>query len=246
MKECQPKIHRGAILVFRDTPEVVGRPNLQEKCRSERGCVGIGYSELSPRPDESQVRRLETPLFLYLCANTLNMKKILLLALSIVLSSRAMAQDYLVSSGHALSWTIEGLEYSYEQPIGGNWSVVARAGLPCTIINAESEIIDGERTVTFNFGPCPGIVIEPRFYTNIQRRAAHGRRTANNCADFVSMQAKPYYHPCDDALYVTAIAAYGIRRSGSNWFREYTFGAAYHSMWSGFLPHIGFRLGYTF
>lgn len=166
-------------------------------------------------------------------------------------------------SGHAVSFTLLGLEYSYEKALGGNWTLVMRAGFPCALsevvrsVYTETVTVDDgvtrisnsetSRSFNVNYAPCPGITLEPRYYTNLQSRYFKGKKTANNCADFVSMQAKVYYayNGGENAVNLSLIPVYGIRRGGGHWFREYTFGAAFHTFGLTFLPHIGFRLGYT-
>jgi len=142
-----------------------------------------------------------------------------------------------VVSGHAVSLTILGLEYSYEHPLGGNWSLIGRAGFPCTLTNVSRS--------DFSWGPRPGLAIESRYYTNLMRRYEKGKKTLNNSADFVSLQLKPYFAD-EFHLYLSVIAVYGIRRGTEHWFREYTCGIAYHTKYGGLFPHLGFRFGYSF
>jgi hypothetical protein len=153
-----------------------------------------------------------------------------------------------VVSGHSVSLTVIGLEYSYEQRLGGYWSLVMRAGFPIAIcdITTVTQQSEGNYSFsrTFNFGPRPGIVIEPRYYTNMERRFLKGKKTANNCADFVSLPIKAYSTHLED-IYFSLIPTYGIRRGSNHWFREYTFGVGFHSM-GAILPHLNFRIGYTF
>lgn len=154
-----------------------------------------------------------------------------------------------VTSGHAISLSVLGLEYSYEKALGGNWSLIARAGLSTTLTGGE---LQTQRTstssswnMTYYFAPSPAITLEPRYYTNMDRRFARGKKTVNNGSNFVSIKIKTYYCENADPLHISAIPCYGIRRAGEHWFREYTAGVGFHSI-GAIIPHLGFRLGYTF
>ena len=155
------------------------------------------------------------------------------------------------TSGHSISASIIGLEYSYECPVGGY-----SGGLPSCISGYERQTNttttnDGSTTITqynysaqYYFNPRPGITVEPRLYTSMERRSLRGRNVRNNSSDFISVKTRIYTLDFDN-VYCSVIPAYGIRRGGEHWFREYTFGLGWHSM-GGMLPHLNFRLGYTF
>lgn len=166
-------------------------------------------------------------------------------------------------SGHAVSLTILGLEYSYELALGGSWSMIFRAGFPCVLSNVlveqhtESEMVTTGTVTTaqtnsqtnyfYYVFPRPGITVEPRYYTNLQRRYLKGKKTINNSADFVSVQTKVYATSLQ-RVDLSLIPTYGIRRAGKHWFREYTIGVGFHTMAlhtpTPVLPHLGFRFGY--
>lgn len=156
------------------------------------------------------------------------------------------------TSGHGISASIIGLEYSYECPVGGYWTVIFSGGLPSCISGYERQTNttttnDGSTTITqynysaqYYFNPRPGITL----YTSMERRSLRGRNVRNNSSDFISVKTRIYTLDFDN-VYCSVIPAYGIRRGGEHWFREYTFGLGWHSM-GGMLPHLNFRLGYTF
>ena len=169
-----------------------------------------------------------------------------------------------VTSNHSVSLTILGLEYAYERVLDGNWTLVMRAGFPCVMTSGYSQEITNSTTISsggvsttnsstsknynFNYGPRPGVSLEPRYYTNFHRRYDKGKNTVNNSADFASIQIK-LFTPNFEGFGITLIPTYGIRRGGEHWFREYTAGIAIHTMTFYFapvLPHLGFRIGYTF
>ena len=162
--------------------------------------------------------------------------------------------------GHSLALSIVGFEYSYELPIGGQWTIVFSAGAPCVVTGrlvetrSESTTIEyggysethshSESHTTYYFGPRPGVTIEPRVYTSLMRRTLKGRKTINNSSDFVSFKTRFYTANFND-IQISIVPAYGIRRGGEHWYREYTFGLGLHTACLGILPHLGFKIGYT-
>ena len=176
-----------------------------------------------------------------------------------------MQQEAGLVSGHSVCFSLLGLDYSYERALGGNWSLVGRAAASVALVNAliqESSssvtiengpvtqtTTNSSRTTTFYFGIRPEITLEPRYYTNLQRRWLKGKKNVNNSADFVSIKTSVY--PANLHYFAFTIApVYGIRRAGNHWYREYTFGLTLNTI--AFktsypvLPHLGFRIGYTF
>ena len=113
-----------------------------------------------------------------------------------------------VVSSHSVSLSVLGLEYAYERVLDGNWTLVMRAGFPCVMTSGYSQEITNSTTISsggvsttnssttknfsFNYGPRPGIVLEPRYYTNFHRRYNKGKNTVNNSADFASIQIKVF------------------------------------------------------
>jgi hypothetical protein len=164
------------------------------------------------------------------------------------------------SGGHSFSLSILGLEYNYELPIGGKWTIVFSAGAPSVvtgwqqITRTESTTIDSgtistthsktNSQTTYYFGPRPDVTIEPRLYTSLERRMLKGRSTINNSSDFVSFKTRFYTTSFND-MQISIVPAYGIRRGGEHWYREYTFGLGLHTACLGILPHLGFKIGYT-
>ena len=179
---------------------------------------------------------------------------------SIPAVTEALLQASAPSGGHSLALSIIGFEYSYELPIGGQWTIVFSAGAPFVVTGrlvetrSESTTIEyggyyethshSESHTTYYFGPRPGVTIEPRVYTSLMRRTLKGRKTINNSSDFVSFKTRFYTANFND-IQISIVPAYGIRRGGEHWFREYTFGVGLHTACLGLLPHIGFKIGYT-
>ena len=151
-----------------------------------------------------------------------------------------------VTSGHAVSLSVLGLEYSYEWALKGSWSLILRAGVPSVLVDSSSSYDGTSSSLNFNFGPRPGLSLEPRYYHNLQKRYLAGKNTVNNSANYFSVLTKLYVS-AGGYLALSAIPTYGIRRGGDHWFREYSLGVAMHTKSVvAVLPHLGFRIGYTF
>ena len=99
-----------------------------------------------------------------------------------------------VVSGHSIQLSIFGLEYSYEQRLGGYWSIIGRAGLPSSLtdysVTYDLSSYNTSKNYSFNWSPSLGVTVEPRYYTSMRRRFDKGRKTVNNSSDFVSLQVK--------------------------------------------------------
>ena len=190
------------------------------------------------------MKRIFIILTLVLCTVTLGaqQKK----QLSIVSGDGYQTDSYCgVVSGHSLSVSLIGVEYAYEFALSTKASLILRAGLPFVMTEYSREYDEYYGyDVEASFDPNPGVTIEPRYYTNMERRALNGKFTGNNCANFWSLRTIVY--PVAGHVYMAAIPMYGLRRGSEHWFREWTFGLGYHSMYQGIAPHINFRLGYTF
>lgn len=108
----------------------------------------------------------------------------------------------------------------------------------------------------------PVVVIEPRFYYNLKKRAANSKRTDDNSGNFIAL--KTSYHPnvalfnTDDAPVVSdyaIIPTWGIRRNLGEHFNyeagigigfSHTFAerAGYSKNKSGLEPNMHLRIGY--
>ena len=166
----------------------------------------------------------------------------------------------MVSPGHSLSMTIIGLEYAYELPLGGYWSMVFYGGFSLQVKSEEiktttrstTTAMGGYETTSTNSStsvhyiiePLPGITFEPRYYTSMRRRTVLGRKTGNNSSDFVSVKIN--INTNYSAINGSLTPVYGIRRGGPHWYREYMAGFSYQSLGNRVWPYLNFRFGYTF
>ncbi len=144
-------------------------------------------------------------------------------------------------STHSISAQIVGLEYGYEQRLGGDFSMIFRAGLvPAS--NSFSHDYLGNQSMSFT--STLGVNIEPRYYTNFNRRARLGKTTYKNSADFVALKVGA---SIPGGLVCNVTPMYGIRRVwGKHWFGEFTSGINLNlTYWSaGF--HLQYRIGFVF
>ena len=160
-------------------------------------------------------------------------------------------------SNHTISMQILGLEYGYEQKLGGSFSMVFRAGLvPAGIIVIHDYFSSG-----FAASMKIGANVEPRFYTNFDRRQRLGKSTYKNSADFVALKIQAALggvfvsSVSDDGdisfsspVEVSLTPMYGIRRVwGKNWFGEFSVGARIGWQIDWYVaPYIQYRIGLAF
>lgn len=178
----------------------------------------------------------------------MTIRRILLMICPLIcVSLSAHAQDgkdySKVVNNHSVSILTIGAEYGYEQRLGGNWSLIGRAG----IVTSSFEIGRSQGNFSANVSMAYGISIEPRYYTSLSRRVAAGKPTINNASDFIAIRMQGM----SDGEYgsISLIPMYGIRRNGGkHWFHEFTFGAGISKTEREFdiSPHLQYRLGFVF
>lgn len=178
----------------------------------------------------------------------INYKSILAAIAASILSLVSMnmkAQEYgrLVESNHSISMQVFGLEYSYEQALGGTWSIIGRVGYVPTELDLSSDY----NSASVSFMVSPALTVEPRLYTSLGRRYDMGKDIYNNASDFVSFKTQAYIADGCPAVGVTPM--YGIRRTGGeHWAHEFTFGTRLTVTTEdiGLSPHLQYRLIFTF
>ncbi|MCQ2148436.1 MAG: hypothetical protein MJZ16_13130 [Bacteroidales bacterium] len=159
------------------------------------------------------------------------------------MSMKAQEYERLVQSNHSISMQVFGLEYSYEQALGGTWSIIGRVGFTPTELDYHTDF----NSASVAFLISPALVVEPRLYTSLGRRYDMGKDIYNNAADFVSLKTQVYIDDDDFALGITPM--YGIRRTGGeHWAHEFTFGTKLTITTEnlGLAPHLQYRLIFTF
>ena len=129
-------------------------------------------------------------------------------------------------SNHSFSVQIVGIEYGYEQKLGGSFSMVFRAGM----VPSGLYYLGNYHKTEFTFTSSLGINIEPRFYTNFGRRARLGKSTFKNSADFVAIKIQG------------ALSGWG-----KHWFGEFSVGGRIGIMNYLYLaPYLQYRFGFVF
>ncbi len=172
-------------------------------------------------------------------------KYFMILMLSLAgLAANAQGRVYVtnVQNMHSFSLQLGGLDYSYEQRLGGDFSMVFRAGLLPEEIAVYSNTWGAQ---SISLASSFGVAIEPRYYTNFDRRHRLGKTTYKNSADFVALKIAGAYDG-DPRFGVTPM--YGIRRVwGEHWFGEFTTGVNFN--FTGVLTaglHLQYRIGFVF
>lgn len=143
----------------------------------------------------------------------------------------------------SVSADVLGVEYSYEQALGGSWTLIGRVGLPPMVTSA-ARSDHGLSVVT---EASPAISLESRYYTTLARRVRKGRSILSNSSDYIMLRLVGAYMLRDtDPYEAKIIVAYGIRRAWNRVYIEPTFGAGYHTQAKIILPHLQFRVGIPF
>lgn len=101
-----------------------------------------------------------------------------------------------IGSNHSLSVTLMGAEYSYEQRLVNKFSVISRAGA----VAPEITIQNTSESLYIWYPVNLAVALEPRFYTNIDRRARLHKELDNNAADFVSIRVQYFFKPKNSRL----------------------------------------------
>lgn len=175
------------------------------------------------------------------------MKKHFLIVFVFLISCNlSVGQDIThTQSNHSISANLFGLDYAYEQSLGGSWSILGRVGFEPIEVGGYTDDHDESH---YQFSPRPALSIEPRYYFNLVRRARNGCNIDRNAADFLSVKAltaKLYSGHRDDIAFCVS-AQYGIRRVWDCFYIEPSIGITYHAWFKDWLPEIQFRFGYSF
>lgn len=161
-------------------------------------------------------------------------------------------------SNHSLSipMPVLGFEYGYEQKLKGGFSMVFRGGLTGRIAqyngNFSATFMQMGVSGAFVDDFCFGLTVEPRYYTNLDRRNRLGKTTCKNSGDFVAVKLQASLGKPGTTVDVCLVPEYGIRRVwGKHWFGELTLGAgiAYNTHQGGYLyfkPQAQYRVGFVF
>lgn len=160
----------------------------------------------------------------------------IMLAVPMMLS--AQQKEKLIVSNHSFSAQVIGLQYSYEQRLGGSFSLIGRLGM----VPNGFYLYNDPGEFSFSASCTPAVTLEPRFYTNVKRRINKGKSTYKNAADFVSIKVD---YLLEEDLLITPM--YGIRRTfGKHWFGEFSAGAKLSAAYESILPYAQYRFGFVF
>jgi hypothetical protein len=143
-------------------------------------------------------------------------------------------QAQATESTQSVSLSVLGLEYAYEHPLNRKFTVTGRGGLAAGM--KWNKISDNH--TKFDYLICPTVVLESRYYYNLEKRFAKGKETARNSAGFLSAQARYYIPwgitPENNRIRENAIVfspSWGLRRIlYSKWIVEINTGL---NLWTG-------------
>lgn len=143
------------------------------------------------------------------------------------------------------SWL--GVAYSYEMRIARQMTLTATA-----MVLADNSYYEeyGERIFQIR----PAVTVEPRYYYNLAHRAAQGRNTWYNSADYFSLLVgftylplyiDPYYFTTS---YISISPAWGIRRVWGHFLLDVNTGPVWHlnDFGTTFNWNLQIILGYIF
>lgn len=161
-------------------------------------------------------------------------------------------------SNHSLSIPLPvlGFEYGYEQKLKGSFSMVFRGGISGRITRYNLQLSGAFGEIGYDavgvddFGV--GVTVEPRYYTNLNRRQRLGKTTYGNSGDFVAIKLQASVGKPGTTVDISLVPEYGIRRVwGKHWFGELTAGAgvAYNTQDGGYLyfkPQLHYRIAFMF
>lgn len=131
-------------------------------------------------------------------------------------------------SNQSVLLNILGLEYVYEHTLDSKFTIMGRGGLAAGMEWSTTWYNDKQ----FIYLICPTVGLESRYYYNLEKRFVKGKQTANNSANFLSVQSR-YYIPLgitsknmnmrEDAIMFSP--SWGLRRIWNNkWMFEFNTG----------------------
>lgn len=156
------------------------------------------------------------------------------------------AQTPKAVSNHSVTLNLVGVDYAYEQHLGGPFTIIGRAGL-----GSGMEWTNSDFYYTIN----PVLSAEPRWYYNFNRRVGMGRSTEGNAGSFLSLEYR-YLFPsvasngAERAYPVYLTPTWGMRRVyGGHWLLEFNTGVSFMRDTQGetdWAPRLNLRFGYKF
>ncbi len=141
-----------------------------------------------------------------------------------------MSAQSRIMSNHSVGLKTNGLEYAYEQALGGDFSIVGHAGIEANLWLDFIEMFAGDNSYNLN----PAISIEPRYYYNMARRLRRGKDAGGLSADFISLETKYIFEsivPKNEGAYYPIVISptWGLRRVWRDkWLLEFNAGLNFY------------------
>lgn len=159
-------------------------------------------------------------------------------------------------ANHSVTFDIPGAEYAYEHPLGGDYTIVGRAGF----VGGMAWYYDSLFGDNFAWAAVPVIEADLRYYHSLDRRFARHRNMTSNSGSFLSFRTR-YLFPfglTSDNVDITGGATiftpgWGFRRVTPGGFLfEFVTGLNFIANHTGrydeakISPALNVRLGYNF
>lgn len=144
---------------------------------------------------------------------------------------------------------IPAIEYSYEDALSDNTSLIFRAGLPSHMRWTTSVDESGVFRIVGLNDFALGITLEPRYYLGLTERSRRGRDTFLNSSNYISLITSASFDAYG-RFDLRAAPAFGMRRVlGSGWMFEFYggIGVGLEEMSRLYMfPSLQLRIGYCF
>lgn len=190
-------------------------------------------------------------------------KTFLLLAIVLCSFTFANAQTKTVTN-HSIGINILGLGYTYEQALGGKFTLNSSIELQNLLTWSDNSFtLNGYETVKsndFDYAMLPYISVSPRYYYNLDKRERMGKNINRNSANYLALSLGYAFKPIVQNNEGTTIyndfillsPHWGMQRVYNNkWLIDLKLGVNFgYSLGSekefGCAPNINFRFGYVF
>lgn len=160
-------------------------------------------------------------------------------------------------SGHSIQVAPIGIRYNYEQAFGQKFSLNYTASLEYSVFPVfVFDLWHANICFDFEYSLNPVLQIEPRYYFNLNKRAAKGKNTYLNSGGFLALSCTfflpPLSYNTDKPLSGFFITPYwGVKRV---WYKHFLFefgaGLNFFKFFSwkqvGIFPYLNYKLGYQF
>ncbi|MDR1348569.1 MAG: hypothetical protein LBJ63_09130 [Prevotellaceae bacterium] len=185
------------------------------------------------------------------------MKNLLILLLVFIFCKNVCAQNEKTAqtqSNHIIDAGFVSATYTYEHAFAKKYTISGSAGIVGTIGYRSVDYFGGSNYWYYSMHPC--VIIETRYYYNLEKRVRKGKNTDGNTGSFLSVQCGYVFKPIkkhnvyDDVCGFSIAPYWGLRRIWWNHLLfEFRAGFAFgknNYNYSDVSITLGLRLGYKF